>query len=579
MDELALELEQLDELQTGFLDYLDETIAIISSSMSSLLSSTTPEIDDILSALQSRDSSDRANVTVLAKRKRNRPRCLKKNDLTVNDGTGSVRLASTERRRINFQACFHGIEISSEPTSTKHGSSLPFQSENYTDKTAAPSQDAVARTYCNDLRIKFSCFEDIADEVTSLRNRFQRSSKSVQSCLAKFSSVVDAQGGVEVPSMIAQSVTLERPQISEAIVMHFHCSAVFDFAEKFHDASSLGTFLDKDNRLHDLQHLLSSFRDGNYVPAVQWARANREASALRSDYWTKSDGAVEDTSPSFSASSAFVPAEQIEITASGNVASISAEDSNNSDTNEAGICEDHKEELSTTSTASLSSSSSLEAVAPSVGPDLKTSAPLSTTQLEFCLRRLVYLQLLQNGRRNDAMQYARTALVYFLQSHLPEIQALMGCLVFSSDLAGSPYKRLISDTHVRRIERALCLVYMSVKGLRKESMLQSVVRCGASCLPTLMKASRVTSVWKDRSTDDTLPAEIEIGRDCQHHSIFTCPVSREEAAEGLNPPMILPCGHVLSKQSISRLPRGSPRFKCPYCPTEQLQSDCQPLCF
>lgn len=50
------------------------------------------------------------------------------------------------------------------------------------------------------------------------------------------------------------------------------------------------------------------------------------------------------------------------------------------------------------------------------------------------------------------------------------------------------------------------------------------------------------------------------------HSIFVCPVSKEQATD-TNPPMMMPCGHVLAKDSLDRISKGA-RFKCPYCPNE-----------
>ena len=43
-----------------------------------------------------------------------------------------------------------------------------------------------------------------------------------------------------------------------------------------------------------------------------------------------------------------------------------------------------------------------------------------------------------------------------------------------------------------------------------------------------------------------------------------------ELATADNPPMLLPCGHVLALGSVTKLARGarSARFKCPYCPAE-----------
>lgn len=155
----------------------------------------------------------------------------------------------------------------------------------------------------------------------------------------------------------------------------------------------------------------------------------------------------------------------------------------------------------------------------------------------------------------------------------------MTCLLYASSLKESPYKDMVSAAHRDDIERSLSREYCRAQGLSRDSSLVTVVRCGTKAIPTLLKASRVAPNLHELGMDDALPFEIDVGRDCQFHSIFTCPVSKEEASEGSNAPMILPCGHVLSKQSVSRLPRGSLRFKCPYCPMEQVGSECRELHF
>ncbi|KAL5079346.1 hypothetical protein RYX36_007767, partial [Vicia faba] len=56
-------------------------------------------------------------------------------------------------------------------------------------------------------------------------------------------------------------------------------------------------------------------------------------------------------------------------------------------------------------------------------------------------------------------------------------------------------------------------------------------------------------------TTNQLPVPIEMDEEFQFHSIFVCPVSKEQASED-NPPMLMSCGHVLFtlKHLISTCP-------------------------
>lgn len=57
----------------------------------------------------------------------------------------------------------------------------------------------------------------------------------------------------------------------------------------------------------------------------------------------------------------------------------------------------------------------------------------------------------------------------------------------------------------------------------------------------------------------------------RYHSVFVCPVSKEQATE-TNPPVMLVCGHVIALESFQRLIKVQRHTaKCPYCPQETAQ--------
>lgn len=97
------------------------------------------------------------------------------------------------------------------------------------------------------------------------------------------------------------------------------------------------------------------------------------------------------------------------------------------------------------------------------------------------------------------------------------------------------------------------------------------VYVGTTALPVIMKLYTIMSSKKaEWSAQDELPVEIPLDEELRYHSVFACPVSKEQATDD-NPPMMMPCGHVVCKESLARLSRSSrasSRFKCPYCPSE-----------
>ncbi|KAL5710433.1 hypothetical protein ACHQM5_020994 [Ranunculus cassubicifolius] len=200
--------------------------------------------------------------------------------------------------------------------------------------------------------------------------------------------------------------------------------------------------------------------------------------------------------------------------------------------------------------------------------------------LELKLHRLQFVDILQKGSRVHALNYARTYLSPFAGTHMAEIQKLMACLLWAGRLESSPYAEFLSPIHWENLAEELTQQYCNLLGQSYESPLNIVIEAGVQGLPTLLKLTNVMAARKQEwLAMKQLPVPLDLGREFQFHSIFVCPVSKDQVSEE-NPPMLMPCGHVLSRQSTVKVSKNSTRpFKCPYCPLEATMAQCKQLYF
>lgn len=205
--------------------------------------------------------------------------------------------------------------------------------------------------------------------------------------------------------------------------------------------------------------------------------------------------------------------------------------------------------------------------------------------LEFELSKLQYVWLFKgpsvnnlpddehNGRRG-ALAYARQHFGRFQARHLREIQQLASAMVFAPNLPDSPYHLTFAavSTAFSDVAASFTREFCSLLGLSAESPLYLAVTAGALALPRLMKFMLATrSKGTEWTTTQELPFETPLPESMLFHSIFVCPVSKEQTTED-NPPMVIPCGHMLARETLQKLCKGN-RFKCPYCPSEGLFED------
>lgn len=201
--------------------------------------------------------------------------------------------------------------------------------------------------------------------------------------------------------------------------------------------------------------------------------------------------------------------------------------------------------------------------------------------LELKLHKLKFVELLRQGNKMEAIRYARQNFPSFVTGQEKEVRSLMGAVMYSGpELANSPYADLLSDSQWQDCADMFLRDACALLGLSLESPLGVAVNAGCQALPALLNIKQVMQqrhVACHWTAKDELPIEIDLGPDCRFHSVFACPILRQQITDH-NPPMKMVCGHVISRDALAKLAQGH-KLKCPYCPLEQNPSDARQIFF
>ncbi|XP_050302874.1 LOW QUALITY PROTEIN: E3 ubiquitin-protein ligase RMND5A [Anthonomus grandis grandis] len=205
----------------------------------------------------------------------------------------------------------------------------------------------------------------------------------------------------------------------------------------------------------------------------------------------------------------------------------------------------------------------------------RESLEFHNSSLEFMIHRLKYMLLLKKGasHQSEAIAYARSYFGQFVKKHEKDIQTLMGMLLYiPNGVNRSPYSAFFEPDNDMWME----LYEMFIKdacqllGVCVNSPLIVCINAGCHAIPALLNIKQVmiqrqvSQIWKGT---EELPIEIDLGAENRYHSMFACPILRQQSTKD-NPPMKLVCGHVISKDALQKLCNGN-KMKCPYCPMEQ----------
>ena len=142
-----------------------------------------------------------------------------------------------------------------------------------------------------------------------------------------------------------------------------------------------------------------------------------------------------------------------------------------------------------------------------------------------------------------------------------DIQSLMSSLVFTG--SQSPYSHIYSESEWNLLIFKAISYYCEYLKLPSSSTLSKIMEVSITAL------NKLNSIDVKDFTNE-LPCEIELDHKFIYHSIFYCPIAKEICIND-NIPILLGCGHMISKNAFDKIiknliPRSTP--KCPTCMQE-----------
>ncbi|XP_048483326.1 E3 ubiquitin-protein ligase RMND5A [Plutella xylostella] len=214
----------------------------------------------------------------------------------------------------------------------------------------------------------------------------------------------------------------------------------------------------------------------------------------------------------------------------------------------------------------------------------KMSHDLRNDDLPFTLHTVHALKLAREEGVVAAIEYARAHFPRHAARHEQQLQRAVCALAWCAKDAPPPPKQYEHLLNAKALGAEAAEMFITVAcsllNLSPCSALGGAVRAGCRVLPALhdMRAKMTQPRVRAAYTTADLPLEVDLGEDGgAHHSVFACPILRQQASEQ-NPPMRLLCGHVISRDALNKLAQGV-KLKCPYCPMEQSPSEARQIYF
>ncbi|CAD8144889.1 unnamed protein product [Paramecium octaurelia] len=205
----------------------------------------------------------------------------------------------------------------------------------------------------------------------------------------------------------------------------------------------------------------------------------------------------------------------------------------------------------------------------------------SVNNLLYELLKQRVIQLVQTEGINAAINFMRNSTSFQEQSQgrLYEICLITYSLLIWPNVENTKYFYLYdNERNWPRVLNLFLEVAAKSQNILTKSEIRTVFSAGCLAMPKLIKYNQITRNRSSEVLTNDIPIDIEIGKEYKYHSFFVCPVSREVTTSD-NPPVLLKCGHAISKLSAHKMIANKQKFKCPTCPVETKGVDLPELIF
>jgi len=168
--------------------------------------------------------------------------------------------------------------------------------------------------------------------------------------------------------------------------------------------------------------------------------------------------------------------------------------------------------------------------------------------------------------------------------HPDELKQLAGVMILDDEQAAEKLSSL--NISIIKDKSQICehfrQVYLEVHDLPSAKPLETCFKAGLFGLPYFLEQIRGFGdhLSLDTNSNDlqSFSFDFNMPNSCCFHSRFICPVLKVQSNES-NMPQALSCGHVLTKEAITRISNSTTGydFKCPYCPAYTKISEVQTI--